>query len=214
MIMSLFRMRTHFNFVSWIFASISNNWLITLKLECIVPVLLVKWYELVKCVWNFNSHDRNIGVTGDHGVVYSCLTAPSHRLNRCWLILIVMIALGLLEANELYDEKWQFRRKWGFSCSAKVFSVVCDNFTARCKLAHLCCADPWVIVVFCLTLGKYAFYVLLCLWEVRGYWTYCIIVFFCIYWQFSPAHHIAWDWSNLISFLSPAFINVDVLLYN
>ena len=109
--------------------------LITLKLECIVPVLLVKWYELVECVWNFNSHDRNIG---SYWRPWCCVFLPddtSHRLNRCWLILIVVIALGLLEANELYDEQWQFRRKWSFSYSVKVFSVVCDNFTAHCKLA-------------------------------------------------------------------------------
>ena len=111
-------------------------------------------------------------------VMPCCLTAPGHHLNRCWLLLIAVL-LDLLEADKLVGKNGNFEESEIFFYTVQeLFLVVCDSFTCSLQTGHLCCADLWVIAVFCLTLGKCLFYVCAIVFVGGlGYCTYYILVF-------------------------------------
>ena len=89
-------------------------------------------------------------------VMPCCLTAPSHHLNRCWLLLIAVL-LGLLEADKLVDENGNFEESEIFYTVQELFLVVCDSFIANwpfvlCRpLGHRCILSyVWEMFTLCM----------------------------------------------------------------
>ena len=137
-------------------------------------------------------------------VMPCCLTAPSHHLNRCWLLLIAVL-LDLLEADKLVGKNGNFEESEIFYTVQELFLVVCDSFTCSLQTGHLCCADLWVIAVFCLTFGKCLFYVCAIVFVGGlGYCTYYILVFFCIHLQ---SYHRITDHGSTWSYFNGLICN-------
>ena len=136
--------------------------------------------------------------------MWDCLTAPSHRLNRCWLLLIVVITLGLLGPTSYVMNNDDFEEIEIFYTVRNFFLVVCDKF--HLHIAH------WPFVLCrplghrcILSYGREMFIWCMC-YSFCGWFGGIVLTIFLYFLHLFAVFHRIIIWSN-INFLlwGPAF---------